>query len=891
MADSLSHVHTLDQQYSQTWQLSDVDERIRLYEGLVGRCAIAPVQGMASTRPTPNGVVHGSPTPAATYLGLAHAYEDRFQHTGQLDDLSKAVDICRSILLDIKHTLESDSAPAALLLGIALRHRFEKASQPSDIEEAILVHRGVLAQATDETALHMEALLELGTSLLTYYRSNANPEALSAATSLLQDAVAIDTEHRKKWRVVLYLAEALHISFRLSGNAAEIDKAVDLIKEAFATIPNAHRDAHLVFSLAATISTTRYVAWGHETDLTDWITFSETALALQDHRHPQYIKNLHNTSLAYNSRHRLHKQILDLDRAIEYSRNAVQLCPESSTYRSGVLNGHASNLGTRFELVGDMADIEEAISLQRDVTARCPEHSPYYSTAIFNLGNLLHLKYLSLHQIHELDESILLTRNARQHVASTHINYVLYSERLSEFLAHRFDRLGYIEDYRESVELDDSIHDLANLHGNYAQEYLFARAERLCDHYKRSRKSEFLDKAIQLLRTSPQIQRADGIPTSPKVALLTSKAYRSRFLTKQGPDDADVALKAGHAAVESAPRGLITSIKSSALANLSELYITEGVPYFDIAKSLSYLHESALSVMFVRPLIEVTPVLPLLHGLKLNDNQRLLLLQVYEHLLATVPRVIYLGLDIASRMRTLAEVDSLARGGATQAILLGRLDNAVEVLDHGRAIFWNQSLRTRSDFADLPPALATKISEVAQQLGKHVQDEKPAPSASIDRKVWEAEAAQQRRLGETFEQLIEEARAEPGLERFMLPEKYEVLSMAASRGPVVILIAAELESHAIIIPQPHEPPRHLRLPKMPSATLVALQQQLDASRRNVRTTRGLRRVLKREHPGTTGLRAPTDPCIELWMKAIQPVVHLLGTTVSPALNPLFRVRV
>jgi hypothetical protein len=88
-------------------------------------------------------------------------------------------------------------------------------------------------------------------------------------------------------------------------------------------------------------------------------------------------------------------------------------------------------------------------------------------------------------------------------------------------------------------------------------------------------------------------------------------------------------------------------------------------------------------------------------------------LEGYCTALEILPKVVWLGLDAASHHEWLLHERSENLGclAATCAIRLGSLEEAVELLDVGRSVFWQQASSLRSDLELLmeQPELATEL--------------------------------------------------------------------------------------------------------------------------------------------------------------------------------------
>ena len=94
-------------------------------------------------------------------------------------------------------------------------------------------------------------------------------------------------------------------------------------------------------------------------------------------------------------------------------------------------------------------------------------------------------------------------------------------------------------------------------------------------------------------------------------------------------------------------------------------------------------------------------------------------MEAYQCTIKLLPRLAALGMELKTCQKALSHFDGLASNAASCAIGLGELEKAVELLEHGRGVFWSQSLRLRTPLDDLhsvAPTLAQKLHNLADAL-------------------------------------------------------------------------------------------------------------------------------------------------------------------------------
>ena len=269
-----------------------------------------------------------------------------------------------------------------------------------------------------------------------------------------------------------------------------------------------------------------------------------------------------------------------------------------------------------------------------------------------------------------------------------------------------------------------------------------------------------------------------------------------------------------------------------------------------------------------------------------KKNEHISVIDAYDTALQALPQVAALSFDVQSRQEALAaDSDGLARDASLCAIHTGNLDKAIEFLEAGRSVFWTQILSLRSPFNrlhDVDPKLASRMQEIASalELGSH----RDAPIETLDNRQKlsvDQEVSQLNRLSEEWMKSIDHVRTLEGFEDFLRPARLSSLQSAASRYPVVFLVA----SHCLIMTSTsihHIPLPNLDVPKL--KTLVRLVQVA------VRLPRShsIIEVLKQDRgtmPFEQNKFGSSDDVFRrvlkvLWDELVKPVIEFLDIEVS-----------
>ncbi|MFC5218408.1 CHAT domain-containing protein [Streptomyces coerulescens] len=181
-----------------------------------------------------------------------------------------------------------------------------------------------------------------------------------------------------------------------------------------------------------------------------------------------------------------------------------------------------------------------------------------------------------------------------------------------------------------------------------------------------------------------------------------------------------------------------------------------------------------------------------------------------------LPRAAWWGHSRTTREDVLADHTGLATDAAACAIEAGRPARALELLEGGRAVLWQQLLRTRADrtrLYEVAPRLARRMDKLAATLERDGGMPADRRMALVHR--WEkledrAQARSQREwtaLAGRAQQALPDA-------VFTLPAFGADLAPAGAEGPVVVVNVSRLGCAALIVEDGTREPRTVALPDL-----------------------------------------------------------------------------
>ncbi|CUA71464.1 Dynein heavy chain 2, axonemal [Rhizoctonia solani] len=271
----------------------------------------------------------------------------------------------------------------------------------------------------------------------------------------------------------------------------------------------------------------------------------------------------------------------------------------------------------------------------------------------------------------------------------------------------------------------------------------------------------------------------------------------------------------------------------------------------------------------------------------LNENYELAS-EAFTAAMAIAHKVIWLSDTISRRFAQWCSpmVGSLAGDAAAVAINSQKHSVALEWLEQGRSVIWNQTLQLRTPLDELQrvkPTLADRL----KQLSTELQLDSRASQGGMSRELLESAAQKHRRATEEYSRLIDQIRSIPGFNDFLRPRPASDLLQAARSGPIIVVNIATSRCDALVLIPGCSDVRHIALPKVSAEAVEEIHENMSRSFRG----QGLRSRAVRP---LGAVREDADQALEkvlgsLWTLIASPVLEYLGYLENPPAEPLPRL--
>ncbi|GAB1520571.1 hypothetical protein RhiTH_003650 [Rhizoctonia solani] len=573
----------------------------------------------------------------------------------------------------------------------------------------------------------------------------------------------------------------------------------------------------------------RFERLGDPADLDLSIRIQLEAVEKTSNTNPDKTRMLSNLSVVYISRFQRQGQIIDIDQGIQSLTQALQ----QTSPHNEQLQGYLTNLGLshflRFDRLGEMDDIDKALEYQKRALDLTPESNPDKPSRWSHLGVFCQFRFDRFGQIEDIHNAIEYQTHSVMGIQDNHIHKPKALNNLGNSYQCRFERLGQIGDINMAIK--------------------------------------YLQQAI-LFSPKDDVLRAWWLNN-------LNRPYYSRFTHLQDVDDLNQAIDLQNEALLLTPIGY--AYRPRQLEMLGTLYQERfhllAHPQ-DLGAAVDSFKAAATSIGHA-----VTRLQACRSWAKLCMQHDLSPLKAYTRALELIPQIVWLGTTVSRRYDSLlAEVQDIAMEAAAAAIQHQQYNLALEWLEEGRSVVWNQMLQLRTPFDHLSrhdPNLANQFQKVAEGLEKASGLSQDPERELIAGVSMEQSSQEHRRLAEEWDRLLNDIRSIPSLRNFLKPKNFGELLSSTMTGVVVVINVHRNHCDALALLPGSRDVMHIPLSSLSYNTLINTRDRLV---RNTRIGgRGSRRPILNEDRSSDPLESILNM---LWIDVVRPVLDSLGYLVS-----------
>ncbi|KAF8804474.1 hypothetical protein BYT27DRAFT_7340101 [Phlegmacium glaucopus] len=844
--------------------------------------------------------VESSPSDNADLPGwfsdLGNSYAKHFEHTGNLQDIDCAIS---HFQMTVKSTpSRHDDLPNRLNdLGDAYSRRFNSSGNLEDLDHAI----SHFQRAVDYTTVG-RVLPSQFNNLGNFNAVNSNPP-----------------DHANYPVHISDLGRSYMMRFEHTGNLQDIDHAISHLQRAVESTPSDHESIPACVSDLGTSYLCRFEHTGNLEDIDHAISNHRKAVESSPPNHANLPHLLNNLGTSYSGRFQQTGDLQDIDCAVSYQQIAVQSTPFGHAGLPSYLNNLGISFARRFKRTGDLQDIDQAISHEQSAVDSTPSGHPDLSGLLTNLGTAHLRRFGCTGDLQDLDHAISHHQSATKSAPPDHAKLPIMFSNLACSYESRFQRTGDLQDidhaishHQTAVKLTPSGH--ANLaasrdvdrgiayhqkafeatpsgHANVPT-FFSSLGNSYLDRFKHTGDVRDIDRALSHLQSALKLTPSGHADLPGRFESL-GKSYRSRFELTRELHDIERAISNHLSAIESTPSshaslpGRLNNIGNSYRTSFEVTGKLE-----DIDCAISYQQKAAQSVPSGHADIPAY--------LKNLGDSYLLRFRNTHHFPDVknshasyrraaeangAPSIQVAGMEqtIHSRHANLQEHSKFALFAVATALQCNRVDLALEWLEEGRCLVWNQLNQLRTPIDELrvkSPSLANRFIEVARALESYgTRPEVGFTTDTLTEDIRLQDDTRNHTVHATeYKQLLKEIRDLPDFHDFLQPRKAgHLLSSLPPDGPIVIFSIARARCDALALMAGMEEPLHIPLENFSLKEAERLQKTIQMkdydSERLKEPEEDHHRLPLRVSPTSSSIPHVLN---ELWCKVVQPILEALG---------------
>ncbi len=658
---------------------------------------------------------------------LVQILETRHEHYGDIDDLERAVATSRRLIEllggdDLTPQGEAEELADALgTLARLLLVRFGRTARAEDLAEAADLAESAVAHSHTDPVRKGVYLSLLGSSRLNSYEQTGADRDLDRCVDAYREVLALASDGRATAEDFSNLGIALQSRFERTGELADLHEAIRLGKEAVAALPDDAPDrGDYLTNLGGAI----YLRFEHNgllEDLDEAVECQRDAYASHQASGAPAPLSAGNLANALRVRYQRTGDVNDLADAEVISRGSVAAGPVRFVDRGLDDSELGVTLATRFELNGDPADLDGAIAqLRRSLAVISPGHFRR-PMLLSNLSFILLLRYTSFGaSLTDLEDAVALGRLAVTTCSPQHINRGLYLSNLGNALITHYQRTDTLLSLQEATEVQRAAVTATAQRPHWHPMALVNLAQLLMWRYGAANEPEALDESIAVGR-----QALSAYPFAHIQRMLCAGNLAAALLTRyqlgtKAHDDLTEALALNSQAVASIHPGnpaRARLLQNHAVA-LRERFQLFGDPT-DLTEAWRCWREASEAA--TSP-VEIRARAAASWGLSAatlgSAGQAL---AGYTAAVTLLPTLAWRGADRDDNEYALTQAGGLATDAAAWAVTADAAEQAIWLLESGRAVLWSQVLADRNALDGLSVVdarLATRLRLVSQALNR-----------------------------------------------------------------------------------------------------------------------------------------------------------------------------
>ncbi|KAF5338764.1 hypothetical protein D9611_013322 [Ephemerocybe angulata] len=775
-----------------------------------------------------------------------------------------------------------DRAAILANLGTALSNLFDRNRNLSDLDKAIEAQR-LAVKLTPASAEHSQLFVRL-----------CDVSDIDGAISSQIKAVQLLPEgHPRLPTVLCDLGILFKNRFNRTGELRDISNALFVQRRAAELVPDDNPALPIILNNLGNSLRRRFERTGNLVDIADATSSLEKAIKLAPSDSSDLPMLLANLGSAFNCIFLLTGALSDIDQGISAQRKAIELTPDHHPALRGMLTNLGYSIRLRFDHTSDVSDIADSISAHRKALKVTPNDHPDLAIVLNNLGQSLLARFEGAGDLSDISEAITALQKVISLTPEDHPSLPIGLGNLGSAYLCRFNRTKGPKDVVDAISsLQKAVEFTPHGHSNLPDllTILGCSFTRLYESTgDRSAATQAISTQQQAVELTPESHKS-----LPAILNNLSIAFKHRFDHAGDPSDLAEAIKSLERAMKLLPDSHAHLPRyTKNLGSYLHLRFVSGRDVKDLDASIQLFRLGA-TCRAGTPWEILLVAVKWAQALRQNYPESAEILLAYDTVLGLVAQRAGLEHTVQSRYTQLEVVSGMATEAAAAAFVLNRVDKALEWLEQGRCLVWNQlnSLRTPLDELRTHDGdLARRVEDLSGRLecagssrGLFHLDMSPSEKASL-----EGDAHAHLKLAREWDGLLDTVRAIPGFETFLKPAPCStILHNLPASGHIVIINVDGRRCDAIALQAGFNEPLHIPLPEFTlhkaNKYRNNLRVQLKSAGLRCRGGEELggtecddgRRAIRPADKGRTSDETVYGALRGLWVEVVKPILDALG---------------
>ncbi|KAJ6543042.1 CHAT domain-containing protein [Mycena capillaripes] len=777
---------------------------------------------------------------------LALLLKDRYEILGNQQDLQAALKHGQEAV-DLTSEGDPDTAARLQTLGALFGHQYRRLSNLEDLQLSIQHLQEALELIPRGHPERPSTLKDLG---MAFMDQLSDSKALGTALECNQKAVQLTLgDHPEQAARLQNLGISLEYQYQSLQDMKDLDAALQYKSEAVElTVQNSPQRFARLKSLATSFGV-RYRMLNVMEDLEGALQYFQEALELTSQGHPERPSILVDLATALTDRHERLWDLNDLELALQHSQEAVGLTPLDHPYRPICLQILAVVFNNQYRRSGNLSNLESALQYLREAVELVPNDHPERPTMLRNLATSFVNRYEQLGDLKDLDAALYHHQNSLELSPKDHPDRVVHLLNLAITFGDRYRRLGNLEDSEAGIKISEEALGLATKLGHPDRpSVLRALAIAYTDQHRHLGDLKDLDAALQYGQESVHLTPINHPERSARLLSLAI-SFGTRYGRRGDMKDLEAALQYNQEALrlipESDPERPV--ILQNLAVSYSHRYRKLGDP--EDLKKVHLNYTSSFACITKTPEFSWNAAGTWAKFCQEVDCPKNCM-NAFSAAFNLLPDILWIGHSIpvchdAVRRLHIEEATSMA---IQTSIRQGNLCAAVEFMEQGLAIIFQQALQLKTNFQGLEPEEEQAFQQLSFQL--YTGKSKDPMKATNERN-----------------DLLKRIRRRPGMEYFLLSKSYKELCSSSQAGPIVILNSYRDSCDGIVILNPTQLESQQKLLKgLLSHCNVRLRGGTESSRLHGQ---------KEGSSSKSTAESFSDLLIWLWTSVVEPVYQVL----------------